>query len=204
VLVPCLCQAMLVRSILQVGHVGQGVLAPQHVDIKMDAIGFLTYLRLLRLYGHGVTVLIVVLQDYSSNRQNFDVAKVGWHQRIAKIGVRSPARPNQRCASVRSVAPAGAMNADDLLFREETAASAKVDDQRFVSAREYYCYKLQGRNCDDSFLLHFGRLFQQYIVDIYVKIETQRLDFYKTQQIEIRNEVLQGVQDSLAAGETDA
>ncbi|CAA0842066.1 Unknown protein [Striga hermonthica] len=51
----------------------------------------------------------------------FPFGQVGWHQGIEKIGVAAPARPNQRCSSVRSVVPAGAIDADDLLFREETA-----------------------------------------------------------------------------------
>ena len=44
-------------------------------------------------------------------------------------------------------------------------------DPDFVSIREYYAYKLQMRNDDESFLLHFDRLFQQYVVDMYVKLE---------------------------------
>lgn len=52
-------------------------------------------------------------------------------------------------------------------------------------------------------MLHFGRLLQQYIVDNYVKLETQRLGFYKTQQHELWQEFLQGVVDAIASGETD-
>ena len=47
------------------------------------------------------------------------------------------------------------------------------DDPYFVSLKEYYAYKLQIRDIDESFLLHFGRLLQQYVVDGYVKVETQ-------------------------------
>lgn len=39
-----------------------------------------------------------------------------------------------------------------------------------VSCREYYCYKLQIRPLQKSILLHGGRLFQQYVVDMYVKV----------------------------------
>ncbi|CAA0815513.1 Unknown protein, partial [Striga hermonthica] len=76
--------------------------------------------------------------------------------------------------------------------------------RNFVSMRDYYAYKLQIRENDESCLLNFGRLFQQYIVDMYVKIESQRLDFFRKQQAEIRQEFLQGIQDCLAAGETNA
>ena len=43
-------------------------------------------------------------------------------------------------------------------------------DPNFVSLIEYYTYKLQIRDLDESFMLHFGRLLQQYVVDIYVKV----------------------------------
>ena len=43
-----------------------------------------------------------------------------------------------------------------------------------VSAREYYCYKFQIRDDDESMLLHCLRLLQQFSVDSYVKIETSR------------------------------
>lgn len=76
-------------------------------------------------------------------------------------------------------------------------------DSKFVSVREYYAYKLQIRKNDKSFLLCFGRLLQQYIVDNYVKLETQRLDFFRSQQQEIRKEFLQGVVDAMASGETE-
>lgn len=76
-------------------------------------------------------------------------------------------------------------------------------DSKFISVREYYAYKLQIRENDGSCLLHFGRLLQQYVVDNYVKLETQRLDFFRSQQQEIRKEFLQGVVDAVADGETE-
>jgi len=47
-----------------------------------------------------------------------------------------------------------------------------------VSAREYYCYIMQIRNDVFNIFFHGGRLFQQWIVDMYVKIENMRLDWY--------------------------
>ncbi|XP_027167961.1 uncharacterized protein LOC113767954 [Coffea eugenioides] len=78
------------------------------------------------------------------------------------------------------------------------------EDPNFVSLREYYCYKLQIWDNDESWLLHFARLLQQYIVDQYVKLETQRLDFYRLQQEEIRREFLKGIIDALGSGKSQA
>ena len=50
--------------------------------------------------------------------------------------------------------------------------------RRHVSAREYYCYNLQIRPGEFNITLHGGRLFQQYVVDMYVKVESMRLDWY--------------------------
>ncbi|XP_012846882.1 PREDICTED: uncharacterized protein LOC105966852 [Erythranthe guttata] len=55
----------------------------------------------------------------------------------------------------------------------------------------------QGRR---SVLLHFALLTQQYIIDMYIKLETSRLDYYRSEQLqrEIRTESYQGVVDSLS------
>lgn len=49
---------------------------------------------------------------------------------------------------------------------------------RYVTAREYYCFKLQVRRGLFNILLFGGRLFQQWAVDMYIKIESMRLDWY--------------------------
>lgn len=52
-----------------------------------------------------------------------------------------------------------------------------------------------------NLLLRTGRLFQQYIVDIYVKIENTLLDHIRDNQKNIRADLYQGLLDSLAMGE---
>nr|XP_027067565.1 uncharacterized protein LOC113693193 [Coffea arabica] len=71
-----------------------------------------------------------------------------------------------------------------------------------VSVREYYCYRFQIRDDDESMLLHTLRLLQQFSVDGYVKIETSRLDFHRHRQNKIRSEILQEVLDSVSIGQT--
>ena len=50
--------------------------------------------------------------------------------------------------------------------------------RKFVSAREYYCFKLQCRKHLFNIILFGARGFQQWAVDMYIKMETMRLDFY--------------------------
>jgi hypothetical protein len=47
-----------------------------------------------------------------------------------------------------------------------------------VSARKYYCYKLQMRPNEFNIMFYGGRLFQQWLIDMYVMVESMRLDWY--------------------------
>ncbi|KAG5565565.1 hypothetical protein RHGRI_001468 [Rhododendron griersonianum] len=74
--------------------------------------------------------------------------------------------------------------------------------QSMVSAREFYAYLFQVHPKIDSIILESGRLLQQYSVDMYVKIETLRLDYFRHHQDEIRADLYQGIIDSVAQGES--
>lgn len=68
------------------------------------------------------------------------------------------------------------------LFIISIVLQDKLNRKDMVSCREYYCYKFQIRENDDSYLLHAGRLGQQYVIDMYIKLETSRLDYYRLEQ----------------------
>ena len=53
-------------------------------------------------------------------------------------------------------------------------------------------------------MLYGKRLFQQYVVDMYIKVESSRLDYIRNHQKQIRADLYQGVVDSLQAGENRA
>jgi hypothetical protein len=63
-----------------------------------------------------------------------------------------------------------------------------------VSQLEYYSYRLAVRE-DFSPLFRAGKLFHQYLVDAYVKVESQRLDFIRQNQATLRVERYQGLMD---------
>jgi hypothetical protein len=67
--------------------------------------------------------------------------------------------------------------------------------------RDYYCYKFQIRPGIFNPILYGKRLFQQFAVDTYIKIESSRLDYIRNHQTEIRADLYQGLVDSLHAGE---
>lgn len=71
------------------------------------------------------------------------------------------------------------------------------DGERNVSAMQYYSYRLQIRDLEKISINKFGRLFQEYTVTMYSKIELQRLIYFKSEsgQKQIRAECYSGLED---------
>jgi hypothetical protein len=69
---------------------------------------------------------------------------------------------------------------------------------------DYYCYKFQ--ICPGVFnpILHGKRLFQQFAVDTYIKIESSRLDFICKNQDQLRADLYQGLVDIMLDGDVRA
>ncbi|KAI3496584.1 hypothetical protein L1887_38949 [Cichorium endivia] len=115
----------------------------------------------------------------------FPNGEPGWHAKIARDGV-----------SINEV----------VVDEENTGGDAEGTNPKkgrnTVSMREYYCYKFQIRSTDNLILLG-GRLLQQFVVDIYIKIETSRLLFCRLNKKKIRSDLYQGIVDCVNAGETE-
>jgi len=69
-----------------------------------------------------------------------------------------------------------------------------------VSVHDYY-YKFQMHPEIFNPILYGKRLFQQFVVDMYIKIESSRLDYIRNHQDDIRADLYQGLVDSLYADE---
>ncbi|GIY82156.1 helitron_like_N domain-containing protein [Caerostris darwini] len=57
-----------------------------------------------------------------------------------------------------------------------------------VSSMCYYAYRLMIRNNQDNYILRFCQLYHQYVVDMYAKIESERLRFLRFNQVKLRSE----------------
>ena len=68
-------------------------------------------------------------------------------------------------------------------------------NQKYVSVMNFYSYKIQDRKY--STIPLFGRLFHQYIVDMYAKIEMGRLNYIKFNQSNLRADLYKGATDAL-------
>ncbi|XP_043469424.1 uncharacterized protein LOC122503067 [Leptopilina heterotoma] len=71
-------------------------------------------------------------------------------------------------------------------------------------SRSAYCkYKIAIRDKEFNQFLYGGRLFQQWVVDNYVKIEKDRLQFCANNQAQLRSETYQGLIDYLQNNELE-
>ena len=66
---------------------------------------------------------------------------------------------------------------------------------------KFYCYRLMVRPFPDFNILHRScRLMQQFAVDMYVKVETERLNFLRAKQKDLRAENYSDFTDALLRG----
>ncbi|GFV11083.1 hypothetical protein TNCV_2718271 [Trichonephila clavipes] len=73
--------------------------------------------------------------------------------------------------------------------------------QKKVSALQYYCYRLMLRENEYNHLHKYKQLFNQYLVDVYANIETERLIFIRTNQKKLRVENYIHLQDAINRNE---
>ena len=59
--------------------------------------------------------------------------------------------------------------------------------QQKVSPLKFYARLLFQRECDFNILLHCGRLFQQFLCEMFVKVEFERLSFLRQNQTKLRS-----------------
>ncbi|XP_074291864.1 uncharacterized protein LOC141618681 [Silene latifolia] len=88
------------------------------------------------------------------------------------------------------------------LVEAEVASKKHTKADKRISCREYYAYKFQIR--PGNLLIRGGRLFQQFIVDMYLKIENTRLNFLRLNQEAIWADLYQRIIDTLELGENSA
>ncbi|GKD51982.1 putative PIF1 DNA helicase/replication protein A1-like protein [Tanacetum coccineum] len=75
--------------------------------------------------------------------------------------------------------------------------------RKYMSLREYYCFRLQCRTEEGKTLHKAGRLFHTYCVDAYTAVLDHDLDWYKRNQNTIRSELYHRLHDRIASGETN-
>ncbi|XP_025831529.1 uncharacterized protein LOC112904787 [Agrilus planipennis] len=74
-----------------------------------------------------------------------------------------------------------------------------VDTNKKVSAMNFYSYRLMIREGEVNHILMCRRLFHQFAVDMYVKIETERLTYIRLNQRQLRSEEYIHLRDAINA-----
>ena len=72
-------------------------------------------------------------------------------------------------------------------------------NRRRLSRTDYTAYHIQQRRHEFSLLLHGGRLFQQYLVDMWAAADQNRLSYLRFNQSEIRATLYQGLSDAISS-----
>ncbi|KAL5193323.1 hypothetical protein HKD37_20G055561 [Glycine soja] len=86
----------------------------------------------------------------------------------------------------------------DILHRS-TSANKKWKRNR-LTMRQWFAYRLQSRSNEAQTLLHSRKLFQQFIVEGYTMVESERLSYIKNNQKKLRVDKYCSLQSSLDAG----
>ncbi|KAL6586200.1 hypothetical protein OROMI_002844 [Orobanche minor] len=133
----------------------------------------------------------------------FPYGESGWHtgiRRVSLVSAATDAQSRKQCSSQEVVYPRGNLSGESILAAELENLATNKWKHNNVSAREFYCFLFQSRPADITNILRTGRLAQQYQIDCYVKIETQRLDYLRSEQTcaNIRTESFEGIIDSMA------
>ncbi|XP_035837189.1 uncharacterized protein LOC110944815 [Helianthus annuus] len=69
--------------------------------------------------------------------------------------------------------------------------------------REFFAYRIQDRSSAFSIILNARRLFQQFLVDAYTMIESERLNYIRFQQKHLRSETYSNLQNLKNEGKDD-
>ena len=73
----------------------------------------------------------------------------------------------------------------------------RANPDKTVSCKQFYAYQLQVRDKQQSPLHKAGDLFSQYITDMFVKMDTERLGWVKNHQKELRVDDYEHLKDSI-------
>ncbi|XP_048622867.1 uncharacterized protein LOC106448487 [Brassica napus] len=83
-----------------------------------------------------------------------------------------------------------------------TKATKKLKKEN-ISMRQFFAFRLHERKNEAHTILNSGRLFQQFVVDAYTTIESNRLRYLRTHQTTLRSDSYDSIKQSENAGRID-
>lgn len=91
---------------------------------------------------------------------------------------------------------------EDGYFADVPHAESSNNRRVNLTVREFTAYRIQDRVNEGPQILLGRKLFQQYLVDSYTMMETQRLDYIRFNQPALRVEKYKSLSDAVARGDT--
>ncbi|CAN0837874.1 ATP-dependent DNA helicase PIF1 [Linum grandiflorum] len=83
-------------------------------------------------------------------------------------------------------------------IRYNAAYRDPAKKRKYITQREYYCFRLQYRNTEGKTLIRAGRALQHFCIDAFTTIEQNRLTYLRLNQKKLRSDLYNG----LAIGRT--
>ncbi|KMQ85421.1 dna helicase, partial [Lasius niger] len=80
----------------------------------------------------------------------------------------------------------------------------KVPLKKTVSAASFYAHRIMIRQGEENYIVYFRSLFSQFLVDMYAKIETERLNYIRNNQVQLRAESYIHLKDTVGRQDADA
>ena len=88
-------------------------------------------------------------------------------------------------------------------IKKGVTEGTKKQKKKTISMRQFIAYRLFERRNESRHLLHSRRLFQQFLVDSYTTIESNRLRYLKFNQDTLRSDSFDSLKQSENAGKID-
>ncbi|CAN0904886.1 ATP-dependent DNA helicase PIF1 [Linum grandiflorum] len=76
--------------------------------------------------------------------------------------------------------------------------------RKYVTQREYYCYRLQYRAAEGKTLIRSGKALQHFCIDAFTTIEQNRLTYLRLNQKKLWSDLYSGLTDALSRGDLDS
>ncbi|RID65587.1 hypothetical protein BRARA_D00772 [Brassica rapa] len=145
-------------------------------------------------------VAALILGDFNLDMDKRDIVlqekQTGWLKRISEI------HPSYLALQYPLIFTYGEDGFRLEIKKRETEATAKLKRQT-ISMRQWYAFRLQERENECHTLLHSKRLFQQFLVDSYTSIESNRLCYLRMNQKSLRSDTYDSIQQAGNAGKKD-
>ncbi|KAF8100750.1 hypothetical protein N665_0218s0088 [Sinapis alba] len=176
-----------------------------------------------RLKSEIIDILMKMLNEVNPYVKQFSSAKDrfmadpddAFHMRIVSDRLKDGRTYNTPTATEVPALIPGDLNIDmdkrDIVLQRQSGKLKRISEihasylamQYPLLMRQFFAFRLQERFNESHCLLHGRRLFQQFIVDAFTTIESNRLRYLKFNQSSLRSDSFDSIKESKNAGKID-